>query len=65
MLKVDYLLLQDDRTIEVCIAKWWANIGDVNLDYSVTFHGVKPSSSQITVVSHFINFFFYCQTDMN
>ncbi|XP_060602891.1 tripeptidyl-peptidase 2-like [Ruditapes philippinarum] len=39
----------DDRTIEVCIAKWWANIGDVNLDYSVTFHGVKPSSSQITV----------------
>ncbi|XP_053404432.1 tripeptidyl-peptidase 2-like isoform X2 [Mercenaria mercenaria] len=38
-----------DRTIEVCIAKWWANIGDVNLDYSVTFHGVKPSSRQITV----------------
>ncbi|KAL4219860.1 tripeptidyl-peptidase II Tpp2 [Mactra antiquata] len=39
-----------DRTVELCIAKWWANIGDVTLDYSITFHGVSCSSN--TVVMH-------------
>uniref|UniRef100_A0A2A4JXG6 Uncharacterized protein n=1 Tax=Heliothis virescens TaxID=7102 RepID=A0A2A4JXG6_HELVI len=29
-------------TLEVVLAKYWANIGDVVVDYSVEFHGLKP-----------------------
>ena len=41
---------QGDSTLELCIAKWWANIGDVMLNYSLTFHGVQPSSNPVIVV---------------
>ena len=45
-LKLGFLLLstyffcfnfQDNSTLELCIAKWWANIGEVMLKYSITF----------------------------
>ncbi|CAG9796314.1 unnamed protein product [Diatraea saccharalis] len=29
-------------TLEVAIAKYWANIGDLTVNYSVEFHGLKP-----------------------
>ncbi|XP_075977565.1 tripeptidyl-peptidase II [Anticarsia gemmatalis] len=29
-------------TLEVVIAKYWANIGELSVDYSVEFHGLKP-----------------------
>ena len=36
--------------IEFCLAKWWANIGTVEVNFSVTFHGVTPSpSSNLTM----------------
>ena len=31
--------------MEFCLAKWWANIGQVDTSYTVTFHGVKPSNN--------------------
>ena len=31
--------------MEFCLAKWWANIGQVETSYTVTFHGVKPSNN--------------------
>lgn len=31
--------------LEMCLARWWANIGDVNVSYTMKFYGVKPSNS--------------------
>ena len=38
-----------NAVIEFCLAKWWANIGNVHCSYTVTFHGVKPSSQNIVM----------------
>ncbi|KAJ4440491.1 hypothetical protein ANN_08632 [Periplaneta americana] len=35
--------------LEVVVAKYWANLGEVTLDYSIAFHGVKPESPNITM----------------
>jgi len=37
------------QVVEFCISKWWANIGTVKCQYSVTFHGVKPNLSNIVM----------------
>ncbi|XP_052784723.1 tripeptidyl-peptidase 2-like [Mya arenaria] len=39
----------ENRTLEVCVAKWWANLGEVTLNYSVTFHGARTSSNPVIV----------------
>jgi hypothetical protein len=33
---------QGGMPLEVAIAKYWANIGEVTVSYSVEFHGVRP-----------------------
>ena len=38
--------------VEFCLAKWWANIGNVHAEYTVTFHGVRPSSGPAPIVMH-------------
>lgn len=35
--------------LEVVVAKYWANLGDVPIDYSVSFHGVRPECPAITM----------------
>ncbi|XP_021931036.1 tripeptidyl-peptidase 2 [Zootermopsis nevadensis] len=35
--------------LEVVVAKYWANLGEVVLDYSLAFHGVKSESPSITM----------------
>ncbi|CAI9728027.1 tripeptidyl-peptidase 2-like [Octopus vulgaris] len=39
----------DSNILEVCLAKWWANLGEVTLDYSVTFRGISVDSKQIVM----------------
>ena len=35
--------------VEFCVSKWWANIGTVDCQYSVTFHGVKPNPTNLVM----------------
>jgi hypothetical protein len=40
---------QGGLVLEVVVAKYWADLGEVTLDYSVAFHGVKPESPSVTM----------------
>lgn len=42
--------VKGDLVLEVVIAKYWANLGEANLDYTISFHGVKPSEPSITIL---------------
>ena len=39
----------EGNVVEVCLAKWWANIGTMEAEYSVTFHGVLPNPSALVM----------------
>ena len=41
------MYLQGGLVLEVVVAKYWANLGEVTINYSVAFHGVKPESPAI------------------
>lgn len=37
--------------LEVVVGKYWANIGDMEIDYSISFHGIHPENPQITMLA--------------
>jgi tripeptidyl-peptidase-2 len=37
------------QVVEFCLSKWWANIGTVDCQYSITFHGVRPSNPSMVM----------------
>jgi tripeptidyl-peptidase-2 len=41
--------VQGGLVLEVVVAKYWADHGEVTLDYSIAFHGVKPESPSVTM----------------
>ncbi|CAM1330735.1 TPP2 (predicted), partial [Pycnogonum litorale] len=41
--------VQGGGTLELCIAKWWASIGDVSLNFCITFCGLRPDQPSITM----------------
>lgn len=36
-----------DNVLEICIAKYWSNFGEVALEYKVRFHGFKSNNAHI------------------
>ncbi|XP_071949542.1 tripeptidyl-peptidase 2-like isoform X2 [Antedon mediterranea] len=38
-----------ESTLEVALAKWWANPGDVRVKYTLNFHSLEPSEKSITM----------------
>ncbi|XP_023235229.1 tripeptidyl-peptidase 2-like [Centruroides sculpturatus] len=41
--------VQERRTLELCIAKWWANVGNLLISYNISFHGVQPNQQSIVM----------------
>lgn len=35
--------------MEMVVAKYWANLGEIEIDYSLSIYGVKPDSTNITM----------------
>ncbi|KAG5891542.1 hypothetical protein JTB14_028560 [Gonioctena quinquepunctata] len=44
-----YFPIKGDLVLELVIAKYWASLGESNLSYDLSFHGVKPSHPTITM----------------
>lgn len=42
--------VKGDLILEVVVAKYWANLGEANVDYNISFHGVKPSDRSVTIL---------------
>ncbi|XP_077513162.1 tripeptidyl-peptidase II isoform X1 [Amblyomma americanum] len=36
-------------TLELCLAKWWTNLGEVEVDCSLTFYGLQPDPSCLSM----------------
>ncbi|CAD5113100.1 DgyrCDS2291 [Dimorphilus gyrociliatus] len=45
----NFILINDNSTIEITIARWWASLGNATLSYSVQFRGVMLSSKSFTL----------------
>ncbi|KAF7287504.1 hypothetical protein GWI33_001464 [Rhynchophorus ferrugineus] len=41
--------VKGDYVLELVIAKYWANIGEATLDYSLSFYGIKPNQPNINM----------------
>ena len=37
--------------LEVVVAKYWANLGEMTINYSLSFHGIKPNRPSITMTA--------------
>lgn len=42
-----YFNVQDKRTLELCLARWWSSLAIIDMSYSIEFHSIviSPSTS--------------------
>ena len=40
------VIFQGGRVMELCMTKWWASLGTVQISYSVTFRGVTSNNGK-------------------
>ena len=38
--------------MEVCLTQYWSSLNQLNLSFNITFHGLKPDNSTVTLVCH-------------
>lgn len=43
--------VQGGLILEVAIAKYWANLGDILIDYAIEFHGIRLINGDLTMQS--------------
>ncbi|KAI1307595.1 Tripeptidyl-peptidase 2 [Halotydeus destructor] len=41
------LYLHTNRTVEVCLGKWWSSLGQADLEYTIELHGLRPSQDSV------------------
>ena len=44
-----YQYFQGGRILELCLAKWWASLGTVQITYTITFHGISSRTSSLNM----------------
>jgi len=37
----------DNHVVEFCVSKWWDNLGAVEVNYSIAFHGILPNQREL------------------
>lgn len=47
--KVISFAVQPGRTMELAIAQYWSSLGDCNLHYELTFHGITPDQREVRI----------------
>jgi len=55
---VQHFSIFGNRTLELCIAKWWSSLGDVQAHFELSFKGLTPLPRSIAMVEKikFIDF---------
>jgi len=48
---ISFLFFQGGLILEVVIAKYWANLGDMVIDYAIEFHGIHMINGNLTMLS--------------
>ncbi|TKR81539.1 hypothetical protein L596_015393 [Steinernema carpocapsae] len=46
-----FLKVFSGRTLELCLTKWWQNLGKAELEWSVAFRGAHPLDNHMTILS--------------
>ena len=43
---------QGGRVLELCMTKWWASLGTVQINYNITFRGISSTNNRNALSMH-------------